>query len=206
MQTRAASEQARMSAAVDHIVVLHNVPWDAFERILSIKGDEAGPRIAYLKGELELMSPSIHHEGYKKLLARLLEAYADELDIPLDGYGGWTLKKRRTERGIEPDECYVLGENPSPTSPDLAIEVVWTHGGLDKLEIYRGLGVREVWIREDGKLQIHGLRANRYVRLAKSAVMPAVDVQLLASFVKPGSQSRAVKALRKAIRARPRRK
>lgn len=29
--------------------------------------------------------------------------------------------------------------------PHLAIEVVWTSGGLDKLDVYRKLGVREVW-------------------------------------------------------------
>jgi hypothetical protein len=31
-----------------------------------------------------------------------------------------------------------------PQVPDIAIEVVWTSGGIDKLEVYRGLDVPEV--------------------------------------------------------------
>jgi hypothetical protein len=40
--------------------------------------------------------------------------------------------------------------------------VIWTHGGLDKLEIYRGLGVREVWFWPEGRIEVHSLRGGRY--------------------------------------------
>ena len=44
---------------------------------------------------------------------------------------------------IEADECYVVGVlEAEPERPDLAVEVVWTGGGLSKLEVYRGLGAR----------------------------------------------------------------
>ena len=66
-----------------------------------------------------------------------------ERDIDIMPYGSWLLESKVHRRGIEPDECYVLGEVTDPEVPDLAIEVVWTSGGLDKLEIYRKLRVRD---------------------------------------------------------------
>ena len=63
--------------------------------------------------------------------AALIEAFAEEKDLVLDGVGSWTIKEEAKKRGLEPDECYVLGERQKPpTIPDIAIEVVWTSGGL----------------------------------------------------------------------------
>jgi hypothetical protein len=62
----------------DNRVILHGVSWDAYERILEVRGDHGGVRLTYLKGALELMSPSNDHEYVKKTIARLVEAYADE--------------------------------------------------------------------------------------------------------------------------------
>jgi hypothetical protein len=107
--------------------------------------------IAYLEGELELMTPSIHHERMKSHLARLLAAYAEERGIELQAYGSWTVRSEPRARGVEADECYVIGVPASePARPDIAIEVVWTSGGVDKLEVYRGLGVPEVWVWQNG--------------------------------------------------------
>jgi len=44
---------------------------------------------------------------------------------------------------LEPDECYLVGDQDK-SAPDLAIEVIGTSGGIDKLEIYRRLDVGEV--------------------------------------------------------------
>lgn len=48
---------------VDHWVLLHGVPWAEYERLLAVRGKNAVPRLTSLDGELELRSPSIHHEG-----------------------------------------------------------------------------------------------------------------------------------------------
>lgn len=103
------------------------------------------------------MSPSRGHEWTRKTLARLLEAWAEERGIGLEGIGSWTLKSPCRKRCAEPDAFYEVGETPKDR-PDVAIEVAWTHGGLDKLEVYRGLRVREVWLSEDGAIHIHSLR------------------------------------------------
>jgi hypothetical protein len=51
---------------------------------------------------------------------------------------------------LEPLRPYVLGRVAAPKLPDLAIELTWTWGGLDKLEIYSKLGVPEVWYWDAG--------------------------------------------------------
>jgi Uma2 family endonuclease len=57
-----------------------------------------------------------------------------------------TFRKPAKERGLEPDECYVL--QTLRDVPDIAIEVAYRHGVIDKLHVYAGLGVKEVWLWE----------------------------------------------------------
>ena len=54
------------SPAFDQRVILHDVSWAQYEAALAIRGDSSGTRIAYLEGELELMTPSVSHEFIKK--------------------------------------------------------------------------------------------------------------------------------------------
>ena len=151
--TSALTAPPAAARAEDQRVTLYDVSWSDFELILQIRGDRAGVRLTYLNGALELMSPSVDHEGIKKTIARLLEAYAEEKGIPFNGFGSWTLRNAARARALEPDECYSLSVG-RPTRPDLAIEVVWTSGGIDKLEVYRGLGVGEVWFWREGVIEV----------------------------------------------------
>jgi Uma2 family endonuclease len=178
----------------DQRVTLH-LSWDDFERFLDIRGGAAGPRLTYLEGELELMSPSREHERIKKALARLLEAYAEEKGIRLDGYGSWTIKSVSKRRAVEPDECYVIGaeRDDEERTPDLAIEVIWTHGGLDKLDVYAGLGVREVWLWRDGALEVQRLAGERYQRVGESEVLPGLDLDAMARHAELPDQTQAVR-------------
>lgn len=185
------------SATIDQRVFLHGVSWAQYESILATRGDDAGPRITYLEGELELMSPSRSHESIKTLFARLLEDWALATGEVLDGYGSMTLKSRPKSRGAEPDECYAVGEPKD--HPDLAIEVVWTHGGIDKLEVYRGLGVREVWIHRNGAVELYALRRGTYVRITTSEVLPSLDLDELASYLDTSDQSAAVQKYYRAV-------
>jgi hypothetical protein len=57
-------------------------------------------------------------------------AYALDRGIDLSPYGSWTLKGAPQQGGVEPDECYIVGADQSRERPDLAIEVVWTSGGI----------------------------------------------------------------------------
>ncbi len=108
----------------DQQVVLFGVSWQQYENLLATLGDFPGLRMTYLEGGLELLMPSSEHEMLKKVIARLLERYAEELDIPLHGYGSTTFRKEAKARGLEPDECYCIGTLKD--LPDLAIEVILT--------------------------------------------------------------------------------
>ena len=183
----------------DQRVVTYAVPWDHYEAQLAMRGDRSVPRIAYLEGVMELMSPSKDHERIKSYIGCLIEAYALERGIDLSPYGAWTLKNVPEKSGLEPDECYLVGDQNKDT-PDLAIEVVWTSGGIDKLEIYRRLGVREVWIWQDSQIEVHVLRQQRYELVEKSALFPDLDVPLFASFLDRPTALQAVKAFRESLR------
>jgi Uma2 family endonuclease len=200
MATSAADLKERLRFHdADSRVMLHEVPWKDYERLLEIRGDSAGVRMAYLEGELELMTPSRSHETIKTKIARLLEAWAEESGIDLEGIGSWTLRKAPRRRGAEPDECYIVGDRDSRI-PDIVIEVMWTPGGLDKLELYRGLSIPEVWLWREGNIEVHQLGKQGYVRKTKSRLLPGLDVKLLTSFLEQGTQTQAVRAFRRHLR------
>ncbi len=185
-------------------MVLRGVPWNVYEALVEAGVQESGVRMSYLKGDLEIMTPSSRHERRKSLVGRLLEAYAEELDLVLNSYGSATFKSEASERGAEPDECYVLREvedEEALAAPDLVIEVVETRWRIDKLEIYRGLRVPEVWVWRSLAPEIHVLQESGYVAGARSLLLPDLDVQVLASFSARADQVRAVKEYRARVRA-----
>lgn len=197
------AQQPKSSSIPRHIdqrVCLHGVDWNAFEAVLAARGEESGTRITYLDGELELMTPSIDHESLKTRLARLLETWAEIMGLELEGFGSWTLKGKAQRLGVEADECYVVGPCDGPPSlPDLVIEVVWTSGGLDKLEAYRRLGVPEVWFWQDGRLRFFLLQGDRYLSATRSRVLSDLDPGQFNRCMAEPTQTSALRALRQAV-------
>jgi Uma2 family endonuclease len=182
----------------DHIVVLHDVTWEDYERLLEIRGDRSAPRISYLEGEVEIMSPSKDHEQIKSYIGRLLETWCIDRGIEVRPFGSWTLKREEDERAAEPDECYIFGTEPRE-SPQLAIEVEWTRRGVDKLEIYRKLGVDEVWYWRKGVIEVYVLAEGTSTRTQRSRLLPHLDVALLASMLDRDTLTQAVRDFRKAL-------
>ncbi len=198
LETVAVPPGERVETA-DHRIVTYGVPWSHFEAQLALRGDAPVPRMAYLDGALELMSPSKDHERIKSYLGCLLEAYALERNIDLSPYGAWTLKHAPATAGLEPDECYIVGADQDKRVPDLAIEVVWTSGGIDKLEIYRRLGVAEVWTWKGERIEVHVLAGDRYERTETSRLFPDLDLALVVSLLDRPTALQAVRALREAL-------
>jgi Uma2 family endonuclease len=83
--------------------------------------------------------------------------------------------------------------------PDLAIEVIFTSGGLDKLEFYKRLGVPEIWFLEDGVLAIYHL-SGEYRRVDRSVLLPELDLALLVRYITDRDQYDAVTEFIKALR------
>jgi Uma2 family endonuclease len=189
----------------DQIVVLHGISWELYEALDAARGDSARPRLTYCDGELEIMSPGFDHEDDKKRLARLIEAWAEESGTFLEGFGSWGLKRKKKKRAVEPDECYSVGRRPRRDGkPDFAIEVVKTSGGIPKLEVYRKIGVREVWFWKRGTLSFYELRGLQYTPIARSRLVPDLDVALVERCMRAESQTAGVAALRRAMRRKRR--
>jgi Uma2 family endonuclease len=176
--------------AADQRIVMHNVAWEGYEALLALRGDQRRPRMTYLDGAVELMTTSEHHERIRFLLGRLLERYVIALGASFVAYGQTTYKKQR-EAGLEADECYVIGE-PRNDRPDLAIEVVWTSGGISKLEVYEPLGVPEVWMWKSGVIRVHVLGDRGYEEREHSVLLPAIDLAFLASFLDRPASARSL--------------
>jgi hypothetical protein len=100
MQPTATFDPAVIQRSVDQRVILQGVDWPVYETLLAARGEKATPGKTCLEGALELTTPTRDHEILKRKLARPVEAYAEELDIELEGYGSWTLE--RMERDSEP--------------------------------------------------------------------------------------------------------
>ncbi|HEY9873048.1 MAG TPA: Uma2 family endonuclease, partial [Candidatus Obscuribacterales bacterium] len=159
-------------------VVLHDVSWEKFEAIdLALEG--TGARLTYLDGTLEIMSPpSEAHEDSKSNVSILLDAYLREKGIRFYRRGSPTLGKREEGARREPDESFNL--ETKKTIPDIAIEVVITSGGIDKLQFYKRIKVPEVWFWQNRKLAIYHLReSGEYEAIASSTLLPNLDLDLL---------------------------
>lgn len=185
--------------------VLQAVPWSTYVALRDALEDHAGLKLTYLEGVLELMSPSMLHEDAKTIIARLLEAWATERDVDLRGFGSTTFRREARRRGLEPDECYKLGKLEEDAVPDIAIEVVVSSGLVDKMAVYAGLGVAEVWIWRPGAeaIAVSRLVDGEYQPRERSEVLPALDLAELARFVRPGeSQTALVRAYQASLRGR----
>jgi Uma2 family endonuclease len=151
--------------------VLQNVSWDTYERLLCDHLDASTPHFNFHRGMLEIITPSSEHEEYKQALTLLVETVADALGMDIRNLGSTTFKRSDLERGFEADACFYVQsaakiEGKAHIDPamdpasDLVIEVEITASALNKLPIYAGFRVPEVW-RFDGErliiLQLHGV-------------------------------------------------
>ena len=81
---------------------------------------------------------------------------------------------------------------PEGAVPDIAIEVVHTSGGIDKLAIYRGLEVPEVGFFRNCAFELHRLREHGYEPIERSTFLPDLDLAHLATFVDRADHTEAV--------------
>ena len=165
----------------EQIFIINNVTWQEYEKLLEITSEEAGILLKYNQENLELMSPSSRHEIYKENIGILLECYFLTKKIRFYSLGSTTFRSQSLSRGIEPDKSYCI--NSRKDFPDLAIEVIITHGGIDALEIYKTLEVSEVWFWEEEKLNIYVLQNQEYIQVNQSNLFPDLPLELLVQYI-----------------------
>lgn len=187
---------------IEERAIANPVSWQQYETLLRSLENNSYYRVTYFNGVLEIVSPSRRHEGEKKRIATLLEVYFEETDTEYYPLGSTTLRQQERRGGTEPDESYCLGSEKA--FPDLAIEVVFTSGGIDKLAIYQRLGIPEVWFWQNHQFFLYRLRGDAYEAIAQSELLPDLDLTLLAQYVRHPNPLLAIKAFRQHLRGKTR--
>jgi Uma2 family endonuclease len=164
---------------------LSDIDWLEFNAILTELGDKRATRLAYFQQTLEIRMPSPEHEINKELIGDLVKILLEELEIDRECFGSTTFKREEMSAGIEPDNCFyiqnyrqTIGKTRIDLSvdppPDLAIEIDIT--SKTQLSAYASLGVPEVWLYANGKLQINLLQAGEYINSLISPTFPGIPI------------------------------
>lgn len=194
---------ARTSASLpEQRMLIPSVSWKDYV-ILREALDTPGLRMTYCNGELELMTPGRLHELTKKSAARLIELYAFLRGLPLIGYGSTTFRREARQRGAEPDECWCLGHQMADGEfPHIVLEVIYTNPLLDKLQVYDGFEVPEVWLWVKGAFELYRRQPEGgYIQVERSEFLPELDFSLVAAFATREDQHAALHEFAEAIRA-----
>lgn len=172
-------------------LVLNYISWEKFEQIENTFQDIEGVRFIYLDGELEIiMIPSRNHESFKSLIGNLLETYMRHNGIRFYMWGSTTLGNKEITGRKEPDESYNI--HTKKEIPDLVIEVIITSGDINILEIYRRIGISEVWFYQDNLLTVYLLKDGQYTKVNKSQLLPELNIEIFNKYINYSDQYDAV--------------
>lgn len=92
----------------ERLVVLPNVSWETYERLLAEHPDSTGIRFSYDNGKLEIKMPSAKDERPNRTLALLIEIVAGEMSIDIERLGSTTFKRDDLLKGFEPDSSFTF--------------------------------------------------------------------------------------------------
>jgi Uma2 family endonuclease len=188
------------SAPPEERVVLRQVRWDTYERLLADHADARAPRFTYDRGTLEIMSPGSRHESFADLVRHLVAAVAEARGLDVTGLGSTTFRDPGWERGFEPDACFYLRDAATVRGlehidprvdppPEIVFEVDITRSSIDKLALYAQFGVAEVW-RHDGEaaaiLVLDVERHGGYERTDASRALRGLDAVTLTRLLADG--------------------
>lgn len=192
LTSTAIAEQVRPLA--ENRVILNNISWDTFERLLADIGDRRKTLFHYINGTLEIMSPLSLHEGSNRFIEALLGIFTDELEIDMRRLGSLLMKIPELKLGAEPDSCYYIQNEPiirgkeviivgQDPAPDLVLEVDITNPSDRRLPIYALLAVPEVWRYDGYSLEFLALDNGAYQPIEKSLSFPDLPDAIIVEYV-----------------------
>ncbi len=187
-------DMATVLSPPEERVLLHDVSWETYERLLVGQQDKSTPRQTYDRGALEIASPSGEHEEINDLIKQLVFVLAEESGLEFRSFGSKTFKRADLQKSFEPDSCFYIqslnrisGISDPDLSiqppPDLVVEIDITHPSLDKLPIYAKVGIPEVWIYDGSRITIYLLQEGNYVACEESIALPRVTATNLTRFI-----------------------
>jgi Uma2 family endonuclease len=171
-------------------VVLHNISWETFERLLQEAGDHRNTRFYYLDSTLEIMSPLFIHEASNRFIEALIGGAAEVLELNLRRAGSVTLRQQPKQAGAEPDSSFYIQSEPlvrhlneldlrRDPPPDLVVEVDITNPSEGRFPIYARLGIPELWQFDGQTIQYYELRDGEYVATQISPAFPMLPADVI---------------------------
>ena len=182
-------------------LLFEGLTWREFKAVEQLL-DRPGYRLSFLDGVLEIkLMPGESHETVKKRIAALVELYLLMAGFDFTPTGSMTLESETGKVKREADESYKLA--PGRRLPDLAIEVVFSSGGINQLEAYKRLKIKEVWFWEDGLLEVYHLRGEgntlHYEQVSSSEEVKGIDLDLLLRCINMVNHVDAVKTFQQGL-------
>jgi len=182
-------------------LLFEGLTWREFKAVEQLL-DRPGYRLSFLEGILEIRRRhGGPHETVKARIGALLELYLLMAGFDFTPTGSMTLESETGKVKPEADESYKLA--PGRRLPDLAIEVVFSSGGINQLEAYKRLKIKEVWFWEDGLLEVYHLRGEGntldYEKVSSSEEVKGIDLDLLLRCINMVNHVEAVKTFQQAL-------
>jgi hypothetical protein len=110
--------------SVEQRVVLYDVSWETYERLLLDHLDNSVPHFTYDRGVLAIVSPLPEHEKINRTISLLVELLAEEFGVDLENLGSTTFKREDLKRGFEPESSfYIQNEERVYGKADLDLDV-----------------------------------------------------------------------------------
>ena len=178
----------------DPQVVLRNVSWETYEKLLEDLSDCSVPHLTYDRGVLEIMNPTPEHEGFNNALNLIVQIVAAEIDVNVRALGSSTFKRKDVERGFEPDSCFyvksaerIRGKKRLDLAidppPDVVIEIDITSSSIPRMPIFAQFGVPELWQYDGSSLRMSKLQGDEYTGIDRSLAFPILTPRVLEDFV-----------------------
>ena len=182
---------------LDEPILIDELSWREFKAVEQLLS-RPGVRLSFLDGVLEIRRmPGRKHETAKQRISTLVDLYLEYAGVDFTPTGSVTLESETGRVKREADLSYELGANRE--FPDLAVEVLVTSGGINKLEAYKGLEIPEVWFWENGALRMYSLGADGYAEVDRSFVLPDLDIVLLVRCINIENHLQAMREFKQTI-------
>lgn len=167
----------------DSILILNGIAWDDYVTNIKAIANESKSRSSYYQEIVEIMSPGRNHETIKENIALLVVAYCDTREIDYTPTGSMTIKNEEIKVAKEPDTSFIFSEDAE--NPELAVEVNYSSGGVNDLERYLALKVREVWLWDKNDTLVFFVLDNgSYKETSNSYFFPELESETIQKYVK----------------------
>ena len=200
MATVEAANEESARVAGDQRFLLRAVDWRTYRSVAeALSGRHV--RLTYDRGNLEFMNISRIHGSYSRLLGRLIIVLTEELGLTVASCGDMTCDREDLDRGLEPDECFYIENEPAvrhkdeidlatDPPPDLAIEIDVSRSSRDRLSIYAALRIPEIWTFDGERLRVYRRdEGGEYSWADRSRQFPFLPLERVAEFLRQRGQT-----------------